>query len=133
GERPTSLAPRDEEDAPVAPPVKEKPQPEVNRLRLGVTLQELTPQLANERKLAGVRGLYVKDIDPSGIIADARPRSLAEGDVVLRINRVAINTLEEFERIVNSLKAGDAVVLNVARYDRDAGRIVQRVVQFTYQ
>ena len=133
GERPSSLAPRDDEDAPVAPPAKDKPQPEVNRLRLGVTLQELTPQLANERKLVGVRGLYVKDIDPSGIIADARPRSLAEGDVVLRINRVVVNTLEEFERIVNSLKPGDAVVLNVARYDRDVGRIVQRVVQFTYQ
>jgi serine protease Do len=134
GERPTSLAPReDDEDAPVAPPAKEKPLPEINRLRLGVTLQELTPQLANERKLTGVSGLYVKDIDPSGIIADARPRSLAEGDVVLRINRVSVNTLEEFERIVNALKAGDAVVLNVARYDRDAGRIVQRVVQFTYQ
>jgi serine protease Do len=133
GERPTSLAPHDDDDTPVAPPAKDKPQPEVNRLRLGVTLQELTPQLANERKLVGVSGLYVKDIDPSGIIADARPRSLAEGDVVLRINRVAVNTLEEFERIVNSLKPGDAVVLNVARYDRDVGRIVQRVVQFTYQ
>ncbi len=133
GERPTSLAPTDEEDMPIAPPAKEKPLPEVNRLRLGVTLQELTPQLANERKLVGVRGLYVKDIDPSGIIADARPRSLAEGDVVLRINRVSVNTLEEFERIVNALKPGDAVVLNVARYDRDAARIVQRVVQFTYQ
>jgi serine protease Do len=131
GERPSSLAPRDE-DAPITPP-KDKPQPEINRLRLGVTLQELTPQLATERKLAGVRGLYVKDIDPNGIIADARPRSLAEGDVVLRINRVPVGTLEEFERIVNSLKPGDAVVLNVARYDRDAGRIVQRVVQFTYQ
>jgi S1-C subfamily serine protease len=132
GERPTSLAPRDE-DEPVAPPAKEKPQPEINRLRLGITLQELTPQLATERKLTGVRGLYVKDIDPNGIIADARPRSLIEGDVVLRINRIPIATLEEFERIVSALKPGDAVVLNVARYDREAGRIVQRVVQFTYQ
>ena len=131
GERPTSLAPRND-DAPVGPP-KEKAQPEINRLRLGITLQELTPALATERKLTGVRGLFVKDIDPNGIIADARPRSLAEGDVVLRINRLPITTLEEFERIVSSLKPGDAVVLNVARYDREAGRVVQRVVQFTYQ
>ena len=71
GERPTSLAPRDE-DAPIAPPTKEKAPAEINRLRLGITLQELTPQLATERKLTGVRGLYVKDIDPNGIIADAR-------------------------------------------------------------
>ncbi|MDT4965870.1 MAG: serine protease Do [Acidobacteriota bacterium] len=132
GERPGSLAPRDE-DEPLAPPVKEKPQPDNNRLRLGVTLQELTPPVATERKLTGVRGLYVKDIDPNGIIADARPRSLAEGDVILRINRLGVTTLGVFERIVNSLKPGDAVVLNVARYDKDAGRVIQRVVQFTYQ
>jgi serine protease Do len=132
GERPTSLAPHDDEE-PLTPP-KEKTQPEVNRVKLGVTLQELTPQLATERKLTGVRGLYVKDIDPNGIIADARPRaSLNEGDVILRINRTPVNTLEEFERIVNSLKPGDAVVLNVAHYDKDVGRIIQRVVQFTYQ
>ncbi|MBA2733955.1 MAG: trypsin-like peptidase domain-containing protein, partial [Acidobacteria bacterium] len=132
GERPTSLAQRDE-DAPVAPPAKEKAPSEINRVRLGVTLQELTPQIANERKLTGVRGLYVKDIDPNGIIADARPRSLGEGDVILRINRIPTTTLEEFERIVNALKPGDAVVLNVASYSREAGRVVQRVVQFTYQ
>ncbi|HEX8844981.1 MAG TPA: Do family serine endopeptidase [Pyrinomonadaceae bacterium] len=131
GERPSSLAPRDD-DEPLTPP-KEKTQPEVNRVKLGITLQELTPQLATERKLTGVRGLYVKDIDPNGIIADARPRTLTEGDVVLRINRTPVTTLEEFERIVNALKPGDAVVLNVARYDKDAGRIIQRVVQFTYQ
>ena len=132
GERPGSLAPHDE-DEPLAPS-KEKPQPESNRLRLGVTLQELTPPVAAERKLTGVRGLYVKDIDPNGIIADARPRApLSEGDVILRINRIPVTTLEEFERIVNALKPGDAVVLNVASYSKDAGRIIQRVVQFTYQ
>jgi serine protease Do len=133
GERPSSLAPRDEDEPLTQPKDKDKTQPESNRVKLGITLQELTPQVANERKLAGVRGLYVKDIDPNGIIADARPRSLGEGDVILRINRQPVATLEEFEHIVNSLKPGDAVVLNVARYDKDSNRVIQRVVQFTYQ
>ncbi|HYJ46660.1 MAG TPA: PDZ domain-containing protein, partial [Pyrinomonadaceae bacterium] len=131
GERPSSLAPKDD-DAPLAQP-KDKALPESNRVKLGVTLQEMTPQVAAERKLTGVRGLYVKDIDPNGIIADARPRSLLEGDVILRINRTPVASLEEFEKVVAGLKPGDAVVLNVARYDPDAGRILQRVVQFTYQ
>ena len=132
GERPGSLAPKDDEE-PLAQPKKGTTVPQTNRLRLGITLQELTPQTATERKLTGVHGLYVKDIDPNGIIADARPRSVVEGDVILRINRTPVTTLEEFERVVSSLKPGDAVVLNVARYDPDARRIVQRVVQFTYQ
>lgn len=131
GERPSSLAPKDD-DAPLAQP-KEKGQPESNRVKLGITLQEMTPQVASERKLTGIRGLYVKDIDPNGIIADARPRTLLEGDVILRINRISVASLEEFEKVVAGLKPGDAVVLNVARYDPDAGRIIQRVVQFTYQ
>ncbi|PYS49327.1 MAG: peptidase S1 [Acidobacteria bacterium] len=130
GERPSSLAPKDD-DAPLTKP-KDKAQPENNHVKLGVTLQEMTPQVAAERKLTGVRGLYVKDIDPNGIIAE-HPRSLLEGDVILRINRMPVTSLEEFERIVSSLKPGDAVVLNVARYDPDTGRILQRIVQFTYQ
>jgi serine protease Do len=131
GERPSSLAPKDE-DAPLAQP-KDKALPDANRVKLGVTLQEMTPQVAAERKLTGVRGLYVKDIDPNGIIADARKPSLLEGDVILRINRVPVTSLEEFEKIVAGLKPGDAVVLNVAHYDPDSGRVLQRVVQFTYQ
>lgn len=131
GERPSSLAPKDD-DAPLTKPKDNKAQPDNNRVKLGVTLQEMTPQVAAERKLSGVRGLYVKDIDPNGIIAE-HPRSLLEGDVILRINRMPVTSLEEFERIVNSLKPGDAVVLNVARYDPDSGRILQRIVQFTYQ
>lgn len=131
GERPSSLAPKDD-DAPLTKPKDNKAQPENNHVKLGVTLQEMTPQVAAERKLTGIRGLYVKDIDPNGIIAE-HPRSLLEGDVILRINRMPVTSLEEFERIVSSLKSGDAVVLNVARYDPDSGRILQRIVQFTYQ
>lgn len=133
GERPGSLAPRDEDEPLTQPKDKDKTQPENNRVKLGLTLQELTPQVAAERKLTGVHGLYVKDIDPNGIIADARPRTLGEGDVILRVNRQPVATLQEFERIVNTLKPGDPVVLNVARYDKDTNRVIQRVVQFTYQ
>ena len=108
GERPSSLAPKDD-DAPLAQP-KDKGQAEANRVKLGVTLQEMTPQVAAERKLTGVRGLYVKDIDPNGIIADARKPSLLEGDVILRINRIPVSSLEEFEKVVAGLKPGDPVV-----------------------
>jgi serine protease Do len=135
GERPSSLAPRDPEAPPASP--NSKTDAQNNSLKLGITLAELTPQIVNERHLAGVRGLLVKDIDPNGVVADVRLNggvpAIREGDIILRINRVPVASLADFQRVVSGLKAGDAIILNVARYDSQQERIVQRIVQFTYQ
>ena len=130
GERPASLASNTEE--PTAP-AKEKETPQASRLRLGITLMEITPQIAKEKSLQNVRGLLVKEVDPNGIAADAGPRAVREGEVIQRINRMPVTTLAEFQRVVEGLKPGDAIVLNVARYDKDSDRVIQRIVQFTYQ
>lgn len=130
GERPSSLAPSD----PYSPPApKPKEGSSSNNLKLGITLAEMTPQIAEERHLKDVRGLLVKDVDPNGIAADARPAPVKEGEVILRINRVPVGSLADFQRVINELKPGDAIVLNVAVYNRDFERVIQRVVQFTYQ
>jgi serine protease Do len=132
GERPNSLSSR-ATDKETPTPEKSKEAATGNTLRLGLTLSELTPQLAAERSMTGVRGLLVKEVDPNGIAADARPFPVREGDIITRINRVPVTTLADFQRVVSALKPGDAIVLNVAYYDRPNERIVQRLVQFTYQ
>ena len=77
-----------------------------------------------ERHLTGVRGLYLKDLDPNGVAADVRSNlgqpALAEGDVITRINRVPVTTLADFQRVLNGLKPGAPVVLNVSRYRQDS-------------
>ena len=132
GERPGSLAPSDPYSPP-APKEKDGSSPSTSNLKLGITLAEMTPQIAEERNLKGVRGLLVKDVDPNGIAADARPYPVKEGEVILRINRMPVATLADFQRVISGLKPGDAIVLNVASYNKEFERIVQRVVQFTYQ
>ena len=104
-----------------------------NSARLGLTLAEITPQLVTEKHLSGVKGLYVKEVDPNGLAADIRPREVSAGEVVTRINRVSVSTLADFQRVISSLKPGDAVVLNLSSYDRGSDRIISRIVQFTYQ
>ncbi|HEY0404385.1 MAG TPA: Do family serine endopeptidase [Pyrinomonadaceae bacterium] len=131
GERPAALAPASDEETVPAP--KEKETPQANRVRLGITLMEITPQIAREKNLANVRGLLVKEVDPNGIAADVGSRAVRENEVIQRINRVPVTTLAEFQRVVDSLKPGDAIVLNVARYDKESERVIQRIVQFTYQ
>ena len=123
---------------PAKPSPKESADPKGNGLHLGVTLAELTPQFVADRHLVGVRGLYIKEIDPSGLVAEVRvpqtgQQALSEGDVITRINRVPVNSLADFERVLNGLKPGDPIVLNVVTYSRQRNVLIQRIVQFTYQ
>jgi len=132
-ERPPSPQKRDLEE----PPKSKEPTPKGNALKLGITLAELTPQLVTERHLTGVRGLFLKELDPNGVAADVRSNLgqpvLAEGDVITRINRVPVTTLADFQRVLNGFEPGSPVVLNTSRYNRTEDRVEQRVVQFTYQ
>lgn len=130
-ERPPRPAGRLESDPDLAKPTTvpgAKESPTNERPALGLTLSELTPQLSNERNLKGVRGLLVKDIDQAGIAFDAGLRRFM---VIQRVNRIPVNTLGDFERIVGALKPGDAVVMNVSSHSGD--RITQNIVQFTFQ
>jgi serine protease Do len=133
GERPPPQTARDAE----APPMKGRDPGKVNTVKLGMTLSELTPQLVTEKHLTGVRGLYLKDLDPNGIAAEVRSATgqaaLSEGDVITHINRLPVTTVAEFEKVIAGLKAGDPVVLNVSSYDQRNRRVRQGIVQFTYQ
>jgi len=95
---------------------------------LGIKVSELTPQLANERNLKGVRGLIVQEIDQAGIAYDA---GLQRFMVIQRVNRAPVNTIDDFERIINSLKPGDPIVMHVAANNGE--RVAQSIVQFTFQ
>ena len=135
GERPP-LQQLGDSDEPVPSTVKEA-DPKGNGLQLGVTLAELTPQLSTEKRLTGVRGLYVKDVDPNGLAAVVRlangTHALGEGDVITRLNRVPVTTLADFQRVLSGLKPGDPVVLQIATYSGVLKRVTMRIVQFTYQ
>ncbi len=135
-ERPVAVTAR-EWDGPPKPAPKTA-DPRGNALHLGITLAELTPQLMSDKHLSNIQGLYVKEIDPNGLVAELRipptgAAALIEGDVVNRINRTPVTTLADFTRVLNSLKPGDPVVLNVTRTDPRSTRQVPLIVQFTYQ
>lgn len=123
--RPSLGLPGEERERPES---KEKNTTATDRPALGLTLSELTPQIANDENLKGVRGLWVKDIDQGGLAFDAGVR---QGMVIVRVNRTSVTTLAEFERVVNGLKPGDAVVMHVAA--RFNNRLNQSIFQFTYQ
>jgi S1-C subfamily serine protease len=138
GERPPSPSLRQWVEP--SKPEPKSTDPRGNSLHLGITLAELTPQLLADRRLTGVQGLYVKDIDPNGLVAEIRipplnTAALQEGDIVGRINKVPVNSLADFQRVLNTLKAGDPIVMNIIRIQRDVkgDHQIPLIVQFTYQ
>src|SRR5919205_1073081 len=122
GERPPrpSASADDGEDKEGEAKPKQTGAEKTTRPAIGLTLSELTPQIANERNLKGVRGLFVKDVDQAGLAFDAGVQKFM---VIQRVNRQSVNTIEDFERIVNSLKPGDPIVMHVAAYNGE--RITQ--------
>jgi serine protease Do len=95
---------------------------------LGLKLSELTPQIANERNLKGVRGLFVQDVDQAGIAFDAGVQKYM---VIQRVNRQPVATIDDFERIIKALNPGDPIVLHISAFNGE--RVTQSIVQFTYQ
>jgi serine protease Do len=132
GERPPATVRETPEREPDAKPEIIKPnakeEPGADRPSLGLKVSDLTPQIANEHNLKGLRGVVVQEVDEASLAADA---GLRKYTVIQRVNRASVGSLDEFERIVNALKPGDAVVMHVSRYNGE--RIAQSIVQFTFQ
>ncbi len=130
GERPSTTRPPPNADRRVLP-VDGKTTP-VNPF--GLTLSELTPTIAASYKIEGQKGVIVKTIAPTSFIADTRAPNgddiLREGDIIVRINRVAVPDAKTFNDVAGKLKKGDAVVLNVLSLNT-ARVAVPKLVQFT--
>jgi serine protease Do len=133
-ERPTNGKSADEETAPKKMPISDVKKPVEP---FGLTLIEITPQLAAVYKLEGAKGLIIKNINPASYIADVKNSSggdaLGEGDLIQRINRANVTDLKTFNETVSKLKKGDAVVLQIQSYDLRTRSIQFRIVQFTVQ
>ncbi|MDQ3132083.1 MAG: PDZ domain-containing protein, partial [Acidobacteriota bacterium] len=103
----------------------------------GLTLVELTPTLAATSKIEGQKGLVVKEINPSSFIADVKMSNgsdaLDKGDIIQRVNRVAVTDLKTFNDLAKNLKTGDAVVMHVISGSQTGRSPQLKIVQFTVQ
>jgi serine protease Do len=84
----------------------------VDRGRLGLAYQSLTPDLAGALGLDRPRGALVTDIEPGGAAARA---GIHSGDVVLAVNGTAITHAEELPRRVAINAPGSTVKVTILR------------------
>ncbi len=134
GERPVDSSNSEDDPTPVKLPIQrtvQDPRP------FGLTLAELTPDVASLYRLEGQKGLLVKDINPESYIADVKVSTgntaLGEGDLIVKINRQPVSDVKTFTAAANALKPGDAVVLHVLTLNPRDRVAILKIVQFTVQ
>ena len=83
------------------------PGPQEQGGKLGLNLQPMTPQIAKQLGLdSDSEGLVVTDVDPNGVAADA---GISRGDVILEINRKAVNNVADVKSALDG--AADRPIL----------------------
>lgn len=85
---------------------------------LGLSLQPLTPQLAQTLKIAsGVKGVVITAVDPN---SDAGDKGLQRGDVIMSVNQQPVTTPAQVSAIVDAArKAGRTSVLLLIKRGTD--------------
>src|SRR5499427_8942278 len=82
----------------------------VTRGYMGVTIQDITPELARAMKLGQTRGALVGDVDPSGPAAKS---GLHSGDVILEVNGKSMQDGRELRLLVSSMVPGTQINMRV--------------------
>jgi serine protease Do len=80
--------------------------------KLGLAVQDLTPDIARQLGFKDERGALVADVVPGGPADDA---GLERGDLIQEANRIPVRSALDFERLARGLHAGDAIALLVRR------------------
>ncbi|MDP9267741.1 MAG: Do family serine endopeptidase [Acidobacteriota bacterium] len=89
--------------------------------RFGISVRNVTPDIASRLDIPANRGVIVAEVKPSSFGEDV---GLSRGDVVLEINRQPVNSDDDFRRIQGTLKSGQDVVFLVRQgRGRSAGTI----------
>jgi serine protease Do len=84
----------------------------VTRGWLGVVIQRITPDLADQLKLAGTDGALISRVDPKG---PAQEAGIQRGDVITQFGDKPIKEMEELPRLVATSPPGAKVALTVMR------------------
>lgn len=92
--------------------------PEPQESKLGVTVDTLSAQMAERLQVTPNKGVVVTDVKPGSFADDV---GLARGMVILEVNKQAVNTVADFNRIVSQYKTGQDVVFLVRPPGRAGG------------
>ena len=82
---------------------------------LGLTVQNLTPEIAEQLGLSNTGGVVVSDVDQNGAAAQS---GIRRGDVILEVNRIKITDFETLNRVLEEGKDSKSNLFLVSRGGR---------------
>ena len=85
---------------------------EVQRALIGVTIQDVTAELAKEKGLDKIEGVYINGVRDDGA---AREAGIKEGDVILEVNGVKVNNTSELQEQVSMYRPKDVIEVLIKR------------------
>jgi len=81
-------------------------------LSYGMTLQEITPELAQQYDLMETSGLLIVNVENNSPAAEADLRS---GDIILEIDRTPVKSIATFNRKIRQYKKGNTILFLINR------------------
>jgi serine protease Do len=79
---------------------------------LGLTVQQVTPQVAESLGLRRAEGVVITSVEPGSSADDA---GLRRGDVILEVDRKAVRSTADYRKAVGEVKKGKGVLFLVRR------------------
>ncbi len=78
----------------------------------GMTVQNITPEIARQLRLEDIEGVLISDVAPDGAAADAglRPR-----DVILEVNQTAVKSVSDYSEVIKDIEKGQSVIFYILR------------------
>jgi len=81
---------------------------------LGMTVQKVTPQMAESLGLDKPEGVVVTDVESGSAADDA---GIRRGDVIVQIDRKPVRSVEEYRKFIAGIRKGKGVLFLVKRGD----------------
>lgn len=85
---------------------------QVQRAILGVSIQDVSQALLEEKNLSDLKGVYIADVVPGG---SADKAGLKKEDVILKIDEEEINSSSKLQEKVGKYRPGDKITLTIRR------------------
>ena len=85
---------------------------EFTRNWLGFGVKQITPELIGRYKLATDKGVLIVDVDPGGVGGRI---GIGPGDVIRQVNQSAVNSEEDFNKVIFDAATRSTVLLLIQR------------------
>lgn len=89
---------------------------EVKRAYLGVIIENIDQNKANELKLNNTNGVYIAEATNNGAANEA---GLEKGDVILKIGESAVNNVPELQEQIAKYRPGDKILITYKRDNKE--------------